>query len=231
MTGVLLSVSPPVIVIAGMGPQLGIACAKRFGRAGYRVAMIGRQADRLARYVNDLAIEGIESICTPADVMDSDAINLAMEKITIEFGVPNVVVYNAYHPSSGRATTLDMASARKTVDTATVGALNLVSAAMGVMLGRGAGTLVFTGNRLAVQPLPQDIAQSMATAAQRSLALGLAGDHERDGMHIATVTIGGPIKAGTAFDPAKIADVIWQLHNEPAGSWTKEWIFNGAPQF
>ena len=38
------------VLVAGVGPGLGIAVATRFARDGYRVAMLARNRDRLTAY-------------------------------------------------------------------------------------------------------------------------------------------------------------------------------------
>ena len=48
-------------------------------------------------------------------------------------------------------------------------------------------------------------------------------------MHAATVTVGGAIAPGTAFDPDVIAEHYWRLHAQPADQWETEVLFDGEP--
>jgi hypothetical protein len=41
----------------------------------------------------------------------------------------------------------------------------------------------------------------------------------------ATVTICGPIATGTYFDPNKIAEAYWQLHQSKPADWQAEVMF------
>ena len=41
-------------------------------------------------------------------------------------------------------------------------------------------------------------------------------------IHIATVTVDGPIAPGTAFDPEDIAEHYWRLHSQRPPEWTQE---------
>src|SRR5271168_142276 len=47
-----------VLAIVGMGPQLGMAVARRFGREGYRLGLVARNQERLGVYVATLEREG-----------------------------------------------------------------------------------------------------------------------------------------------------------------------------
>lgn len=52
----------------GVGPGLGTSLAFKFGRAGYRVALVARRAALLKELVATLAAEGIEAAALPADL-------------------------------------------------------------------------------------------------------------------------------------------------------------------
>ncbi len=44
---------------------------------------------------------------------------------------------------------------------------------------------------------------------------------------MATVTVAGAVKRGTAFDPDLIAEKFWELHAQAAGQWQVEVVFDG----
>jgi short-subunit dehydrogenase len=57
-----------VLAIVGMGPQPGMAAARRFGRERYRLGLVARNQERLSGYVATLEREGIAAACCAADV-------------------------------------------------------------------------------------------------------------------------------------------------------------------
>ncbi|MGK8508142.1 SDR family NAD(P)-dependent oxidoreductase [Nocardia asiatica] len=61
---------PGTALIVGVGPGLGMSMARRFGRAGFRVALISRSAERHAAYLADLAGQGVDATAHVADVTD-----------------------------------------------------------------------------------------------------------------------------------------------------------------
>src|SRR5690349_4182333 len=81
----------PGAVVIGAGPGIGRAVARRFAREGMPIALIGRNAGRLAE---------IEEATAPvvrlsADAADETALRGALDAAASEFGVPDAVVYNA----------------------------------------------------------------------------------------------------------------------------------------
>ncbi|MFE4174025.1 SDR family NAD(P)-dependent oxidoreductase [Streptomyces sp. NPDC056909] len=57
-----------VIAVFGAGSGLGVSLARRFGREGFRVALVARRKDRLDALVEQLAGEGIEAAAFPGDL-------------------------------------------------------------------------------------------------------------------------------------------------------------------
>ena len=47
-------------------------------------------------------------------------------------------------------------------------------------------------------------------------------------MHVATVTVCGPVEPGTAYDPDDIAGRYAALHAQPRGSWDLD-VRHGDP--
>lgn len=217
----------PHMLIIGMGPRLGLAAARRFGAEGYRIGMIARSADRLGGLRDSLVDVGIEATCATADVADADALRDAIDKLVATSGTPSVVLFNAADRVVGRTMSLSPAAMSRALSVSVLGSLTALHALLPAMRARGTGSLLFTGSARALDPRPHDIADSAAKAALRALVLGAARDHERDGLHLAMLTLGSEPRVGTAFDPNRIAEAMWSLAQEPSGAWTRERVFSG----
>ena len=76
-----------VCLITGVGPGTGSALARRFAE-GYRVAMIARNAPRLAELSRELS--GARGYA--CDVSDAAQLTETVEKIRTELGAPDVVI-------------------------------------------------------------------------------------------------------------------------------------------
>ena len=63
-------VTTKICLITGVGPGTGAALVKRFADAGYTIAMIARNEERLAALASDVA----DTHAYPCDVSDEDAL-------------------------------------------------------------------------------------------------------------------------------------------------------------
>lgn len=84
----------PHLAVFGAGPALGLSAALRFGRAGYSVSLIARNADTLERLRTRLTAERIEADALLADLTADDHIDRALTELQAVHGVPDVVVYS-----------------------------------------------------------------------------------------------------------------------------------------
>ena len=80
----------PVCAIVGIGPKNGAAFARRFDKAGYRVALLSRSTDfsaELATELNDARAYG-------CDASDPVSVNAAFAKLQQQMGEVDVLIYN-----------------------------------------------------------------------------------------------------------------------------------------
>ena len=66
-----------ICLITGVGPGTGSALVKRFAAAGYTIAMLARNEQRLA----DLAAEVPDAHAFACDVSDTNALNAAVGEV------------------------------------------------------------------------------------------------------------------------------------------------------
>ena len=86
-----LQMTTPVCLITGVGEATGASIAERFSRAGYRVAMVARNAVRGFRLEAD--IPGAQAY--PCDIGELDALTDCMASVRNDLGNPSVVIHNA----------------------------------------------------------------------------------------------------------------------------------------
>src|SRR5439155_14645760 len=85
------SMTDRIALIAGVGGATGAALSRRFAQGGYRVAMIARNAERLAELETQIA--GARGY--PCDVADLDRLGEIVERVQTELGAPHVLIHNA----------------------------------------------------------------------------------------------------------------------------------------
>ncbi|WP_086819912.1 SDR family NAD(P)-dependent oxidoreductase [Allokutzneria sp. NRRL B-24872] len=194
----------PGAVVIGAGPGIGRAVARRFAREGLPVALISRSA----------SVDVDAELALVADSTDADALRTALDKATEQFGLPDVVVYNA---ALVRADALGELSVREHTD---AWAVNVVGAAVAAahvlpaMARRGSGSFLITGGMPDAKP--EYVSLSLGKAGVRTLISLLDKQFGASGVRVASVTVDGGVVPGTAFDPDRIAEHYWWLHANPA---------------
>ena len=208
---------PKTLAIIGAGPGLGSALARRFAREGWSVGLVALRQAAIDAGLAELEGFGVNTCGAEADVADRDGVDRAFASIIDALGMPDVVVYNASIYQAEAVLDLSLEALRLALDVHVVGALNTAQSAIAAMRGADHGVLVFTVNSLARSPEAMSAALSIGKGAQLNLALSLERDLEGSPINVGVVTVCGPIKAGTVYDPDRLADVYWELAaQEPA---------------
>ena len=90
-----MSAAAPLVFITGASSGIGQALAARFQRAGYRLALVARRADEVARWATAQGFDAATWAVYGADVRDVAAITGAGRACIAAQGVPDVVIANA----------------------------------------------------------------------------------------------------------------------------------------
>ncbi|MGW2052505.1 SDR family NAD(P)-dependent oxidoreductase [Streptomyces sp. NPDC001840] len=219
----------PTAVLIGAGPGLGIAMARRFGRGGYKIALVSRNPDRHHDALRELAGLGIEAAAFAADVRDTAGLGAALDEIERNFGGIDFVYYG---PSPH-----NMTETQKPIDQITGAdveasmamvhpAADVVARTLPGMLARKRGAFLFTSAISAVLPVPELGAMTVPAAAARSYAVTLNAALAKQGVFAGVLLIGGLINGSDIqaamsssgqsddaylLDPDRIADTAWDL--------------------
>jgi NAD(P)-dependent dehydrogenase (short-subunit alcohol dehydrogenase family) len=84
-----------VVLVTGGGSGLGLAMSRRFAALGARVAITGRNAERLAAAAPEIDPSGERVFTYPADIRDFDQVDALVAAIYERFGAVDGVVNNA----------------------------------------------------------------------------------------------------------------------------------------
>jgi short-subunit dehydrogenase len=214
------------LILAGAGPGLGLAVARRFAVGGYRVTLLARNTDRLGDLVHSLDDTGAEIDTIEADASDSDDLRTRITELYGTDGAPGVVIYNAVMGAPDQLMSSTAAHLQTAYAVDVIGAIVIAQVAAPAMKAVGFGIIVVTGGGFADHPIPALATVSLGKAALRSAATMLGTDLGPDGIRVATLTIAGQIVAGTAFDPERIAERYWEVV-QTDGPWQSEFRFTG----
>lgn len=198
------------IVIIGVGPGLGLAIAKRFAGAGFRVILSARNENSLKQLGAELEAAGTEVICKVADAEDRNGFAAAIEEIKKLYGTPDVVVYNVVmrSPDTVRMTAQDLV---RHFNADVAGAYAAVEGFADSAFADKNGVIIFTGGGFALYPAEKSCALSVDKAALRSLAHILHEKYKPQGIFIGTVTICGTVNGDKYFAADNIAESYWQM--------------------
>ncbi len=214
-----------VCAIVGVGPGIGLAVARRFGREGYRLALMARRKGVLEGQASTLRDAGLDALAFQANAAEPETLRQAFEVVRREMASPAALVYNAAVMREALPSTLDTDDLTRDFRINVAGALVAVQQVVADMRQAGRGTVLLTGGGLSLDPWPQFASLAIGKAGLRNLTVSLAKELEPDGIHVATVTITGIVKSGTRFDPDRIADEYWNLHQQPRAAWRREVVY------
>jgi NAD(P)-dependent dehydrogenase (short-subunit alcohol dehydrogenase family) len=215
------------LLVVGAGPGLGASVARRFAREGYRLTLVARSQATTGALADELRGAGTDVTVVAADAGAPDRLRAAVAPLFAGPGAPGVVIYSAALPTPDDLLTVtpEQLAAAYAVDV--IGAVVTAQFAVPAMRAAGGGTLLFTGGGFA-DALPQSLATlSLGKLALRGVATMLARELRDDNIHAGSLTILGPIAAGTPLDPDLIADMYWAIRNEDPDAWREEYRFDG----
>ncbi|MFJ7948922.1 SDR family NAD(P)-dependent oxidoreductase [Streptomyces sp. NPDC096354] len=180
-----------VIAVFGAGTGLGASVARRFGREGFRVALVARRKDRLDALVAQLADEGIEAAAFPADLSDPAGVPALVDAIRSRFGRIDVV---EYAPIGGGtsftpAAQLDAATLEGLVPLLLLTPVEVARAVLPEMTKRGDGAFLMTTGYSAAQPVPHLSGPGPVMAAARNWLYSLNGELAGAGVYAGTLTV------------------------------------------
>jgi len=218
----------PVCLITGVGPGTGAAIARRFAAGRHRVAMLARDAARLAALEAELP----GSRAFRCDVGDAASLLAVLDEVRRTVGEPEVVVHNAVSGSFGTFLTVDPDELERNFRVNVVALLHLARALLPAMIERGRGALVVTGNTSALRGKATFASFAPTKAAQRILAESIAREVGPRGVHVAYVVIDAVIDVPWTrqvfsdrpddffIAPRAIADEIWHVVHQERSGWS-----------
>lgn len=221
--------SKPIALIVGAGKGLSASLARLLAGEGFRVALAARNTDKLAALVAETGALAIACDATePADI------ERLFAGVTSEWGVPDLVVYNANYRTRGAITGLDAGEVQRTLQVSAYAGFLVAQAAARCMLPRGSGSLFFTGASASIKGFANSSAFAMGKFALRGLAQSLARELGPQGIHVAHFVIDGGIRSSPGdargaergpdglLLPDEIARSYLHVHRQQRSSWSWE---------
>jgi NAD(P)-dependent dehydrogenase (short-subunit alcohol dehydrogenase family) len=221
------------LLVAGAGPGLGKAVAKRFAREGYAVALAARNRERLAALAAD-----INASAFPADLTAESEVANLFKDVETRVGPIEAVAFVAATRVQGPFAELAAADFENVWRQSCLSGFLVGREAARTMLPRERGSVIFTGASGSTRGRANFAAFAAAKGGLRFMAQSMARELGPKGIHVATVLIDGAIDsermrhdhrdrmerlgADGALHPDAIAETYWQIHDQPRSAWTHE---------
>lgn len=215
------------LILIGGGGNLGRAVARRFGAAGFYVALVGRNPEKLLRQASDLEAVGIGCEIEEAELTDLGSVDRAVERVVGRRGAPAVLVYNAAVVKPGSLLDTAPEAIERDLLVNVGAAMAGIRAALPSMIARGRGTVLLTSGGLALAPRPAYASLSVGKFGLNGLAQCLAHDPALAELHVAQVIVEAYISEA---EGERIAALYLDLHQEPKGAWRTEVVYRSPPK-
>lgn len=202
------NMSEKLLLIVGSGPGISLNTARKFGKEGFKVAMISRSMDSLQRYEDELKNDGIIAKGFPGDVSSEESLRKAIDKVINTYGTIDVLLYNAASGRPGKPTTLSADQLVEDFKISVAGALTAVKETVPHMQN---GAILLTGGGLALHPYADYSSLAIGKAGIRNLAYSLNQELASKGIYVGTLTIKGFVEEGTYVSPANIAETFYHM--------------------
>ncbi|MGW2672756.1 SDR family oxidoreductase [Streptomyces sp. NPDC001272] len=172
-------------VVTGAARGLGAGLVRELADRGMRVALLGRERERLEEIARTLAVE---ARCYVVDVSDDGAMEHTAQAVTDDLGPPTVVVANAGIAEGGPFATSDPASWRRVVEVNLVGSAVTARSYLPALLStRGYFLQIASTAAFGSAPLMSAYCASKAGAESFAQSLRAEMAHQRVGVGIAYV--------------------------------------------
>lgn len=138
-----MSVRERVVLVTGASQGIGLAIARDLGARGARVALVARQADKIAAAAREI---GGGAVALECNVQDPAAANAAVQRVVDELGALHGVVNNAGITRDGTLLKMSYEAWKEVIDTNLGGCFNMAKATFAGMKDRGWGRIVNIGS-------------------------------------------------------------------------------------
>ena len=177
------------VLVTGSSRGIGREIARRFARAGARVAIHGRDAARLDETAKDLRSAGLDVHRVSGDVAIPEEATILVEEAARLLGGIDVVVNNAGMVMRGRFADTTPEVWDRVVRTNLLGAAYVTHAALPHVL-RSRGSIVFVSSLVAIWGFPLVSAYAASKMALTAVVESLRTELTGSGVHLGVLYVG-----------------------------------------
>lgn len=176
------------IWLVGGSEGIGKCLAQALAKEGAKLAVSARQQDKLQALVNEMSGDGHSMAVL--DVQDAGSVALAYESLKANWGMPDMVIYNAGTYEPMYAQTFDVPRIQKMMDVNFNGAVRVLNHVLPDFIAANKGHIVLVGSIASYRGLPGAVGYGASKAALVHLAENLAVDLQRTDVQVQIINPG-----------------------------------------
>jgi NAD(P)-dependent dehydrogenase (short-subunit alcohol dehydrogenase family) len=176
--------SGKVAFITGGGTGIGRACALAFASEGAQIAVAGRRKAPLEGVVREIQSSGGKALALTCDIVDREAVEVAISSVALHFGQLNVIVNDAGAIVVGTAEETSDEDWSRVLATNLTGTFHVSRAAIPALRKAGGGSIVNIGSYLGIVGRQLRAAYCAAKAGVAGLTRAMALDHAQENIRV-----------------------------------------------
>jgi short-subunit dehydrogenase len=184
------SLAEQVVVLTGASSGIGEAAARRLARAGARLVLLARRADRLAALAHELDPTGARVLAVAGDVaVDADRRRL-VDDARAKFGRIDALVNNAGYGTRGPVELVPVELIRRNYETNVFALIALTQLVAPHLRAQGAGRIVNIGSVAGRIARPFSSIYDSTKHALEAITDGLRGELKPFGVEVVLIRPG-----------------------------------------
>jgi short-subunit dehydrogenase len=196
-----VSLRDRVVIVTGASAGIGQETARAFARAGARVALAARRADRLEALANQINESGGEALAVPTDVSDPARVEALVARTLKRWGRLDIFVNNAGFGHVCRFEELTEDEIHRLVEVNLLGTLYGIQAALPIMRRQKSGHLITVSSIVGKRGTPRNAVYVATKFAQVGLTESLRVELAGSGIQASVIC---PVGTDTEFVEAMI---------------------------
>src|SRR5690348_4741463 len=188
--GAMGMLSGKTIILTGASQGLGVVMARALAKAGARLVLAARSADKLEQLAAELRQGGVEVLAVPCDVTRPGDREALIERARRGFGAIDVLVNNAGVEELGRYAEQDPATLERILVTNLLAPMQLTRAVLPAMLAAGKGQVVNIASLAGRTGMPYGAAYSGSKGGLAEWSISLAAELMGSGVAVTVICPG-----------------------------------------
>ncbi len=228
----MFSLAGRVALVTGGNGGIGLGMARGLAKAGAAVAVAGRNAEKNAAAVAELAALGARAIAVQADITEAASVQAMVDAVVAQLGRLDILVNNAGMNIRRRPEEYRLEDWQQVLATNLTSGMLAAQAAYPHLKAAGAGRVINNGSMLSIFGLPFHVAYGASKGGVVQMTKSLAVAWAADGITV-NVLLPGWIDTALTIRARQDMPTLHEdvLRRSPVKRWGRPEDFEGITAF